>query len=836
MQESSPSPPSTGTSEAAESPPAEKVRAAANRRRVWLFRLLSATLVPALFLCLLEGGLRLFGYGYPCDFFLPVSGRTAWTTNQRFGWQFFPPTIAREPQVYEFPVAKDKDTCRIFILGESAAMGVPEPAFAFGRMLEVMLGERYPGVRFEVINAAMTAINSNVIVPIAEQCAAKNADVVIVYMGNNEVIGPFGPGTVLGGYSPSRGMIRASMFVRTWRTGQLLHNLLRRDSSPGNAAMEWRGMEAFVGRDVPADDPRLETVYQGFRANLDAICASARARGAAVLAATVAVNLKDCAPFSSVHSSGLAAARREECDARCKAGQELAAKGKHEQAAVEFRQAVSADDHFADAQFCLARSLLKLGDFENARTHYILARDLDALRFRADTRINQTIREVAAERAADGVWLVDFEKILEEKTRAEGSLPGNDDFYEHVHLRPEGNYLLATAMFRQLAVALPERVRAKATGSGEPVRFDDCCRRIALTPWNRFQMEEEMTGMTCRPPFTQQFDHSQDQVARQVEVQRLRARYGTPAALDESLRVYQSALKSNPDDLDLRLSYARLLQDGGDTKSGIEQWQWLLARFPDMANWHVDLGEVFNAAGDVHGALGQFDEAEKLDPSLRATVRYHCGATLLAHGKSVEAEEQFRRALEMDPRMARAQNNLGVILLNEQKTADAKQAFERAVGADPSLFSACCNLADLLEKEDNLPEALKAYRQAVEANPSDLKPYIGVARISCKMNDPQAAVQQFRRAVAAMPDNADAYCVLGDMLDRCGQSAEAMDTYRAALKLDPNLLAAGHNLGLMLEKAGRTGEAIEQYRRVLQSHPDSSRTKDSLQRLTGHSS
>ncbi len=280
MQESSP--PAKDKSADAPLTPLEKGRGAAqflclSGRRVWLFRLLSATLAPVLFLCLLEGSLRLFGYGYPSDFFVPVPGRSAWTTNQRFGWQFFPPAIAREPQVCEFPFAKSEDTCRIFILGESATMGVPEPAFSFGRMLEAMLRERYPGVRFEVVNAAMTAINSHVIVPIADQCAAKKADVIIVYMGNNEVIGPFGPGTVLAGYSPSRGMIRASMFARTWRTGHLLHNMLRRESSPSNAAMEWKGMEAFTGRDVTADDPRLETVYKCFRANLEAICASARA-------------------------------------------------------------------------------------------------------------------------------------------------------------------------------------------------------------------------------------------------------------------------------------------------------------------------------------------------------------------------------------------------------------------------------------------------------------------------------------------------------------------------------------------------------------------------------
>ena len=209
---------------------------------------------------------------------------------------------------------KAEGTCRIFILGESAAMGTPEPAFAFGRMLEAMLRQRYPGVRFEVVDAAMTAINSNVLVPVAQECTRQKADVLIVYMGNNEVIGPYGPGTVLGRYTPSRWMIRAGMLVKSWRIGQLLQNLLQPNEARGKVSSEWQGMEAFLGRNVTADDPRLATVYEHFRTNLQSICDLARRSDAKVLLATVATNLKDCAPLAAVHRVELDPARREECD------------------------------------------------------------------------------------------------------------------------------------------------------------------------------------------------------------------------------------------------------------------------------------------------------------------------------------------------------------------------------------------------------------------------------------------------------------------------------------------------------------------------------------------
>ena len=106
-------------------------------------------------------------------------------------------------------------------------------------------------------------------------------------------------------------------------------------------------------------------------------------------------------------------------------------------------------------------------------------------------------------------------------------------------------------------------------------------------------MEEEMAMMTSRPPFTQQVDHRRQQAGRRMEIRRLRAKYMTSAALDDALQVYQAAVESSPDDLDLRQCLARLLLERKDYPGAIDQWRCLLARFPEMANWHANLGLVF---------------------------------------------------------------------------------------------------------------------------------------------------------------------------------------------------------------------------------------------------
>ncbi len=82
--------------------------------------------------------------------------------------------------------------------------------------------------------------------------------------------------------------------------------------------------------------------------------------------------------------------------------------------------------------------------------HFLRARDLDTLRFRADSKINDINRSVAS--SFPGVELVDADAIFTKESP--NGLIGSELVYEHVHLTPHGSYLLARAMFLQIASQL----------------------------------------------------------------------------------------------------------------------------------------------------------------------------------------------------------------------------------------------------------------------------------------------------------------------------------------------------------------------------------------------
>jgi hypothetical protein len=77
------------------------------------------------------------------------------------------------------------------------------------------------GRDWRVVNAAMTAINSHSVREIASECAALKPHAFVIYMGNNEIVGPYGPSTVFGAFSGNLALIRAQLWATSLRAGQL---------------------------------------------------------------------------------------------------------------------------------------------------------------------------------------------------------------------------------------------------------------------------------------------------------------------------------------------------------------------------------------------------------------------------------------------------------------------------------------------------------------------------------------------------------------------------------------------------------------------------------------
>jgi tetratricopeptide (TPR) repeat protein len=505
-------------------------------RRLWIA--ISAIFVPLLVLGVVEACLRLAGVGYPTALLTPctVQGKPASCYNLFFAAPFFPAGSVQTPRLYSIPTQKPPGTYRIFVLGESAAMGDPDPAYGFSRYLEAMLRERFPETKFEVVNTGSVAINSHVVLRIAQQLADQRPDLFIIYSGNNEVVGPYGPGTVLTSSGMSIPVIRSSIFLRSTRIGQLVTKL-------GTQKKTWQGMEMFLDKQVRANSPVMQQVYANYERNLRDTIAVARAAGAQVVVATAATNLEDCAPFASLHRDGIKPEEVNEWSSLVQRGNELEAARSFSEALELYRSAAKIDNEYAELEFRIARCLKSLGDTKSANEHFQRARDLDTLRFRADTRINDMNRYVPA--SYSGVALVDAESLFSSASR--DGIVGTDLVYEHVHMTPLGSYLFARAIYRQVAGNLASGAVADAPSETE------CERMLALTAYDRSRIAQEMLRRIQKPPFTNQLNHAEQVLRFQVQAESMSE---TP---NDTALQYQWAIARAPQDAMLRYNFGMFL-------------------------------------------------------------------------------------------------------------------------------------------------------------------------------------------------------------------------------------------------------------------------------------
>jgi len=112
-----------------------------SKKKIWVFRLIAFIIIPLFLLTTLELSLRIVGYGHktPAIIKSNINGRQVCHYNLEFGWRFLPRLLSRDFSSFAFDPEKPPQTYRIFVMGASAAAGIPDPMYNFGRFLEIML-------------------------------------------------------------------------------------------------------------------------------------------------------------------------------------------------------------------------------------------------------------------------------------------------------------------------------------------------------------------------------------------------------------------------------------------------------------------------------------------------------------------------------------------------------------------------------------------------------------------------------------------------------------------------------------------------------------------------
>ncbi|MEL0152045.1 MAG: tetratricopeptide repeat protein [Halieaceae bacterium] len=488
-----------------------------------LFTTITVVVIPLLFFVLLEGILRLAGVGTHFDYFneIEINDEVYFQENINFADQFYPPSLNVGPLQNTFIKKPSDDRLRVFVLGGSAAMGFPHKNHGVDRLLAAQLNALFPDKDVEVINTAMTSVNSHVVHQVAETLPADSADFAVILMGNNEVVGPYGPGTFNQNFLSSLTAIRTLQALKRTRLWQWLDNTFQEvQATDAKADLEWQGMQMFVENGVAESDPRMDDVYEHFDANLRDIIDVLSDKGMHVILSTVPVNLRHSAPFLSIENESLAAEQREQVSVLRERATAQSRNQKWKAAATLWREVIALDPGHADSHFQLATSLERQGNHIDARRHFERALDLDALRFRADTHINARIKAVAKDYPDSAISFVDSAAAFDHASAP--LAPGWESLVEHVHYTFAGNDILARVFARAIATHV-EGERPTGVLNSKQV-----AERVGYPNHETIENIQNLQGMAEQPPFPGQSNY-QDYLAHMaVELSKIKGQVGEP--------------------------------------------------------------------------------------------------------------------------------------------------------------------------------------------------------------------------------------------------------------------------------------------------------------------
>lgn len=454
---------------------------AISRSKRLLFIALSISL-PLLAIALLEGGLRLAGYGgYPptmLEVKTPTGGTVVITDDPGPASYFFGnKDRGGSLTTQAFVSPKPVGTLRVVLAGESAAKGFPQPpALAASAFLREMLRDCLPGRAVEVINLGCTAISSFPVMEILDEMLAYEPDAVVIYCGNNEFFGAYGVASISRGWA-SPGALRWQRGLRSLGLVQLASDLL----APRPAAASRTLMEIMMAQGYTApDDPIRGAAATNLETHAAHMARAARQRGARVVLCTLAANERDLAPLGESDVSRLTAPQRQQIESLVKSAEarlpaDPAAVG------VELDAALKLAPQHATLHYWRGRWLSSQGRPLDALAEYQQAIDFDPMPWRPPGACNDALRRAAA---ATGAALCDARQAF--RDASPGGAIGWELMDDHVHPSLRGQYVLARAIMGGLAAPAGGAALVSSAAVERLGDFESYAARLGDNPYERF--------------------------------------------------------------------------------------------------------------------------------------------------------------------------------------------------------------------------------------------------------------------------------------------------------------------------------------------------------------
>jgi putative PEP-CTERM system TPR-repeat lipoprotein len=276
-----------------------------------------------------------------------------------------------------------------------------------------------------------------------------------------------------------------------------------------------------------------------------------------------------------------------------------------------------------------------------------------------------------------------------------------------------------------------------------------------------------------------------------------RLRQQRPAAALETLRGLPASARDA--DLDVLRGLASL--EAGDPDAAAEYFERAVGQRPESQALQLELARAYLAAGRDEEALELLGDLSAGDEALNANLM-----TLFTHVRAGEVETGRAQAAALTDRFPREPRAHVAAAMFYQLSGDeraAEEGLRRAIELDPALARARLFLAGLLVRKGRTPEAEQLLVETLETEPTNAQVLAALAQLAAARGDAGRAESLLSRAAEAAPDALPIRYALGDVQLRLEKVDEALATAEVLQERFPQQ-SHGHMLEAEVHMARRS--------------------------------
>jgi tetratricopeptide (TPR) repeat protein len=595
--------------------------------------------------------------------------------NRDYLKRYFPFDAAMIPEFKPslFKKHKNDHLFRIICLGGSTMFGTPYQMNSnIPGILRKQLRHLFPEKEIEVINFAASAINSQVISRFSKELLQFQPDLIIIYMGHNEYYGPDGVGATFF-EKKVRILTDLKYSLRNLRLYQALWKFISHLMQNEDQVQKMNLMQEVSGGSLIAlDSEDSRRIFHLFRQSLIKIIHTFDNEGIPLIISDVASNL-DFPPFAS------SPAKENKINEIFYQVKRLRAGGEQDSALLLLNTFNEKYGSHALLHYWLGKVLEEKHKYEEAKSHFIMAKDNDLLKFRAPSEINRIIEEICHSKNTAAISVNEYFSTL-----SPGGIEGFNLFWEHLHPNETGYYYIAKLFLEKiLELNFISSPRIKSEGSSllpdHPDSLSICWLDLAYADMAIMNLTRKwpFQNFQAKSKYLHLENNQLQMVVNDVFNRKLlwdEACYKTATIFEkfgkwqQAQVTYQAIIEEYPYNFYAHYHLGRSFKDRGLLNQARKHYLISIHSKPDYVYSRTELGLVEVNLGNFTEAIKQLETALNLKeinslPAVKANILYGLSAAYANLTEIDKALEFVDLALNILPDYQAAQNLRSQLLL-----------------------------------------------------------------------------------------------------------------------------------------------------------------------------